>query len=353
MDYATETEIKSLTKIRRERILPRQGEILVSPRDRVEATQVVARTDVPGDFRILRVARLLGVSGREIEEYLQVDLGDTVHQGTVIGKRGGIFGRSVRSPIDGMVVARGGGRVLIEAQPSPFELHAYIPGTVLDVADNKTVIIEMSGGLIQGTWGWGGESVGVLKIMTSRPHSPLRPDSVDPSCHGAILIGGVTADREVLVRAEDIEARGIVTGGLAPELIPDVKRLPFPVIVTDRIGHTSMAGPIFDLLRANEGKEASVSGSVQARWRRKRPEVIIPKLDKTPPVDETTHDKGLTIGTRVRIVRAPHAGSVGEVVNIPRYARRIETGARVRCAEVDIGQREPVDVPFVNLDVLR
>jgi hypothetical protein len=114
-----------------------------------------------------------------------------------------------------------------------------------------------------------------------------------------------------------------------------------------------MAGPIFDLLRANEGREASVSGFVQARWRRKRPEVIIPKPDKTPHVDEATRDKDLTIGSRVRIVRAPHAGSVGEVVNIPQYARRIETGARVRCAEVDIGQREPVDVPFVNLDVLR
>jgi len=353
MDYGTETKIKALTKIRRERVLPREGEILVSPGDRVETSQVVARTELPGDFRILRVARELGISGSKIEKYLQVDLGDTVHQGTVIAKRGGLLGRSVRSPIDGIIVARGGGRLLIEAQPTPFELHAYIPGTVLEVADSRKVVIEMSGSLIQGNWGTGEESVGVLKFITNRPHSPLQPGSVDPSCHGAILIGGVMADREVLEQAEDVEVRGIITGALVPELITHVQQVPFPVVVTDGIGQALMAGPIFDLLRANEGEEASVSGSVQTRWRVERPEVIIPKPDKTPPVNEEAPDDGLTVGTRVRIVRAPYAGQVGEIVNIPRYARRIETGARVRCAEIDTGQDEPVSVPFVNLDVLR
>jgi len=353
MDYGTETKVKALTKIRRERVLPRSGEILVSPGDRVEATQVVARTEVPGDFRILPVARQLGISGSKIGEYLQVDLGDPVHQGTVIAKRGGLLGRSVRSPIDGVVVARGGGKVLIEAQPTPSELRAYIPGTVLNVSDNRRVVIEMSGSLIQGNWGSGDESIGVLKFIADRPHSPLQPDSVNPSCHGAILVGGVMENRELLEQAENIEVRGIVTGGLVPELIPYVKQLPFPVIVTDGIGHTSMAGPIFDLLRANEGEEASVSGFVQTRWEAKRPEVIIPKPDETPSMDEEEHDDGLTVGTRVRIARAPYAGRVGEVVSVPRYARRIETGARVRCAEIDIGQDDPVSVPFVNLDVIR
>lgn len=353
MNYGTRTKIEALTKIRRERVLPRPGDILVSPGDRVEATQVVGRTEVPGDFRILRVDRQLGISGPKVEKYLQVDLGDTVHQGTVIAKQGGFLGRSVRSPIDGVIVARGGGRVLIEAQPTPFELHGYIPGTVLEVTDSRRIVIEISGGLIQGIWGSGEESVGVLKFITNRPHSLLNAGSVDPSCHGAILVGGVLEDPEVLEQAEDVEARGMITGGLVPELIPHVERLSFPVVVTDGIGYASMAGPIFDLLRANEGEEASVSGSVQMRWRTRRPEVIIPKPDKTAPVNEEAPDERLTVGTRVRIVRAPHAGRVGEIVNIPRYARQIETGARVRCAEVDIGQDEPVSVPFVNLDVLR
>jgi hypothetical protein len=353
MYYASETKVKALTRIQRERVLPKGGEILVSPNDRVEATQVVARANLPGDFRILPVARQLDISASKVEEYSEVDLGDTVHRGTVIARRGGLLGHSVESPIDGVVTAKGGGRILIEAQPTPFELHAYIPGTVLEVSDNRKVVIETPGALIQGTWGSGGESVGVLKVMTNRPHSPLQSRSVDSSCHGAILIGGMTLDEGVLERAKDIEARGIITGGLTPELIPLVEQLPFPVIVTDSIGEVPMAGPIFDMLRANEGEEASISGCFEPRWRTRRPEVIIPKLDKEPSADKGERDQKLVVGMRVRIVRAPYTGRVGEVVDLPRYPCRIDTGARVRCAEVDIGQDDAVPVPLVNLDVIR
>lgn len=251
MYHASATKIKELTRIRCERLLPKRGKILVSSSDRVEATQVVARADLPGDFRILPVARRLGVSGSKIEEYLQVDLGDTVHQGSVIAKRGGFPSRSVESPIDGVVTAKGEGRILIEAQPTPLELHAHIPGTVLEVSDNRRVVIETPGAMIQGMWGSKGESVGVLKVMTDRPDSPLESHSVNPSCHGAILIGGVTLDQRVLERAEDIEARGIITGGLIPELIPLVEQIPLPIVVTDGIEEIPMAGPD---LRSTQGK---------------------------------------------------------------------------------------------------
>ncbi|MEA3375665.1 MAG: hypothetical protein U9R72_05645 [Chloroflexota bacterium] len=353
MYHACETQIRGLTSIRRERVLPRPGRILVSPGDRVEATQVVARTDLPGDFRILAVARRLGVSASKIEEYLQVDLGDTVQRGTVIARRGGFARRSIESPIDGVVTAKGEGRILIEAQPTPFELHAHIPGIVLEVDDSGRVVIQARGALIQGAWGSNGESVGVLKVMTDRPHSPLDSRSIDPSCHGAILIGGVTLEQRVLERAEDIEARGLITGGLITELVPVVEQLPFPILVTDGIGEIPMADPIFDLLSENEGEEASIAGHVEPRWRRRRPEVIIPKPDQDPRGSEEGGDGKLVVGTRVRIVRAPYRGCIGEIVGLPRRARRIETGARVHCAEVDIGQDVPVSVPLVNLDVLR
>jgi hypothetical protein len=318
----------------------------------VESTQVVARTNLPSGFRIVAVARLLDVSTAEVESYLQVKLGDIVRQGDVIARRSGLLGRSVKSPIDGVVTARGGGRVLIEGQPTPFELHAYIPGTVLHVTNNRQVVIETSGVLIQGTWASGGESTGVLKDVVRRAGGPLRARSIDASCHGAILVAGVTRHREALQRAEDVEARGIVTGGLSSDLVSFAEQLSIPVIVTEGIGDVPMIGAIFRLLKENEGKEASLSGQVGSRWGAERPEIIIPKPDSTAPVDEPERGGGITVGTRVRIVRAPHMGTVGEVVGLPWYARRIETGARARCADVDIGQDEHVSIPLVNLDVL-
>ncbi len=353
MTYACGTEIDDLTRIRRERVLPRPGDILVSPGDRVEASQVVARADLPGDFCIVPVARRLDVPASAIEAYLQVELGDRVHRGTVIAKRGRILGRSIESPLDGVVTIRGGGRLVIEAQPAPFELHAYVPGTVLKTWDHRHVVIETVGALIQGAWGTKGEGIGVLKVVSGKPDSALPAESVGPACHGAILIGGMVRDQDVLERGEDAQIRGIITGGIAPELVPQTEELPFPIIVTDGIGDVPMAGPIFELLRTNDGLEVSMAIPDQARRRIARPEVIIPKPGENPPEDSDEEDGELKIGTPVRIVRVPNAGVVGRIVALPRRARPIETGARVRCAEVDVGRDEPFAVPLVNLNILR
>ncbi len=325
----------------------------MSPGDHVEATQVVARANLLGDLMVLHVARRLNVRASRGRKALQVELGDTVQRGEVVGKAGGILGRSVKSPINGVVTAEVGGTILIEDQPVPFELRGYIPGRVLEVTDNQRVIIEATGALVEGAWGSGGESVGTLKVMTREPQEALSAQSLDPSCHGTILVAGMTLDKEVLEQAENVEARGIITGGLSGDLIPITEQLPFPVIVTEGIGDITMASPIFDLLRVNDGEEASVNGRVEPRYRNSRPEVIIPKSGRVLQRDKQGEGESLEVGMRVRIVRAPLAGSVGTIVDLPRYARPIETGARVRTAQVDIGRDEPVIVPLVNLDVLR
>lgn len=353
MYYTSDTTISQLTRIRRQRILPRPGDVLVEPGDHVESSQVVARASLPGDFRIVPVARLLGVSAAEAEDSLQVDLGSTIHREDIIAKQSGLFGQAVESPIDGVITAKGGGRVLIEAQTIPFELHAHIPGTVLNVEENQLITIETAGALIEGVWGRGDESVGVVKCMTKKTQGALQASTIDPSCHGSVLVAGLTVDREPLIRAQDVEARGIVTGGLSPELLPLLETLSFPVVVTDGLGNTPMTGEIFDLLKEYEGREASISGKTEFRWRRKRPEIIIPLPSTEPPVDEADQLKRLAPGARVRIVRPPHKGSVGTVLDIPRYARRTRTGTRAHCAEVDIGQDEAIFVPLVNLDILR
>jgi hypothetical protein len=353
MTYTAGTRISGLRRIRRQRVLPKPGDILVTAGSRVESSQVVARTSLPSGFRIVAVARLLDVSTAEVDSCLQVKLGDTVLQGDVIAKRSGLLGRSVRSPIDGVVTARGGGRVLIEAPPAPFELRAYIPGKVLHVQDQQIVVIETSGVVIKGCWGTGGESIGVLKDVVGRADGPLRSNAIDASCHGAVLIAGVTRDREALERARDVEVHGIVTGGLSCELISCAEELPFPVVVTEGIGDVAMIREIFNLCKENEGEEASLSGQVASARGQGRPEVIIPKPDSRALADEEERQGRVTIGTRVRIVRAPLLGAVGTVVALPPHRRRIETGGRARCADVDIGQGEPVSIPLVNLDILR
>ncbi|MDY6877024.1 MAG: hypothetical protein SWK90_12585 [Chloroflexota bacterium] len=353
MYYSSDTQITPLTNVRRERVLPVPGEVLVRVGERVEPTQVVARADLLADFRILPVARLLGVSDSRIKRYMRVNLGEEVQQGQVIAARRGLFGRSVKSPIAGVMTARGGGRILIEAQPTRFELRAYIYGTVSNVLEHYGIVVETVGAIVQGVWGTGGESLGVLKCVTQGPDKPLRAKAIDPSCHGAILVGGTGLNEAAIERAQELQVRGIVVGGLPPELLPLVETLSFPIVVTEGIGTVPMSTPIFHLLATNDGREASISGRVQSRWGVVRPEIIIPLPAETLPPAKIQPGTPLAVGMRVRVVRAPYMGAVGTVRTLPAHARRIETGARVRGAEVDLGQGALTFVPLANLEILR
>jgi hypothetical protein len=252
-----------------------------------------------------------------------------------------------------VVTACGSGRILIEAQPTRFELRAYIDGAVSEVLRGYGVIVETMGAIIQGVWGVGRESFGVLKCMVKNPGQSLRARTIDSSCHGTILIGGARLDETVLERAQELQVRGIVTGGLAPEMLPRVKDLLFPIVVTEGIGKMPMSEPIFHLLTTNEGREASISGQIQPRGGITRPEIIIPLPSGTVPPTQTQARAPLEVGAQVRIVRAPLMGAVGTIAALPAHARRIETGARVRGAEVDLNQDTPVFVPLANLEVLR
>lgn len=353
MYYPFETLVTPLTYVRRERMLPVPGEVLVRTGEQVEPTQVVARTNLPGDFRILPVARLLDIPVAQIRRLMRVNLGDDVRRGQVIAARRGPFARSVKSPIAGVVTASGGGRVLIETQPTLLELRAYIYGTVSNVMGQYGVVIETTGAVIQGVWGTGGESLGILKCMVKSPDESLRAQAIDPSCHGMILVGGVGLNEAAIERAQELQVRGIVTGGLAPELLPLVLKLPFPIVVTEGIGAAPMSTPIFDLLATNAGREASISGRVQSRSRLIRPEVVISLPAEALPPTEAQPGTPLTVGARVRVTRAPHNGAVGTVRALPPRACRIETGARVRGARVDLGQGAPTFIPLANLEILR
>lgn len=353
MYYAFETQVTALTNVRQRRMLPVPGEVLVNVGERVDPTQVVARADLIGDFRVLPVARLLGVPASQVKRHLRAHPGDEVEQGQIVARRRGLAARSVKSPIDGVVKASGGGRLLIEGRPNTLELRAHVYGTVSNILEDYGVIIETMGAVIQGAWGAGGESSGVLKCLVKSPDKLLVDKIIDPSCHGMILVGGAGLDEAALERAQDLQVRGIVVGGLAPELVPHAETLPFPIVVTEGIGTVSMSAPIFRLLTTNEGREASISGRMQTRWGVVRPEIVFPLPGETLPPTHTQPGTPLTVGVQVRVVRAPHMGVVGTVVALPAHPRRIETGAKARGAEIDVGQEAPIFVPLPNLEILR
>jgi len=355
MDYLPENSTMPLTTVRRVHLLPVPGEVLVQVGDRVEPTEVVAHADIYDGFYILPVARRLGVPVAKVSRYLHVELGDEVRSGQTIAKRPGLAGRTVRSPVSGIVTGNAGGRLLIEAKPKSIDLVAYVPGVVTRVIEGYGAEIEAQGALVKGAWGVGGETRGVLRKMAGDPAAILREEDLDAACQGAILIGGAGLEPGVLKQIGELQVRGIVLGSLAPEMLSGVRESPIPIVVTEGIGRVPMSAPLFHLLAANDGREASVSGRMQTRWNVVRPEVFIPLPADTVPTDSRVRaESPVTVGAQVRVLRLPYMGQVGTIVDLPKFARRIATGARVRGAEVKLESADlPVFVPLANLEIMR
>ena len=352
--YPSLSHVRPLTVIQRERILPMPGEVLVNMGQRVDASEPVARAEVPGRYYIINVAQTLRIAPEATTKHIRVKSGQPVEEGQVIASRRTLLGlmpRMVRAPREGVVAAVGGGRVLLESVGHPVEVRAYLPGKVSNVLPKMGVLIETVGALIQGVWGSGGESFGVLKVLVDRPDQRLRSQYIDVACHGAVLVGGSTLDQAVLQQALELQVRGIIIGSLDPTLIEMVKALPFPVVATEGLGEAPMAAPLFNLLRTNDGREAAVSGLLQPRWGSIRPEVVIP-LPSRSASRPSMPAAPLTVGDPVRVVRGLLMGTAGTVQHLPEYPFVLETGAKVWGAVVAFEEDQEQFVPFFNLELL-
>ncbi len=341
--------------MRRERMLPLRGEVLVGAGTRVRPGDIVARTQVPGETRLLNVARALQLDDGDIAPYLRVSIGDRVEEGDVLAAGSGasrLLGRSYRSPVAGVVGGVSHGRVLIHLERTPLELAAHYRGTVINVMSGLGAIIEVRGALIQGVWGSGHEGFGVIKGMVAKPDQPLDPEGMDMGCRGSVLVAGRCADELTLERARETDVQGLVLGSLDAGLVDAARAMPFPVVLTEGMGDHAISGPVFDLLKAYEGQEASVRGLTEARGGGVRPEVIVYASFAAGGAEmEARPQFVLERGSRVRIVRGPHIGETGTVTQLPQGAGTPLSGFRARGIAVRLDSGEEVIVAQANLEL--
>ncbi|MFQ6015841.1 MAG: hypothetical protein ACE5NP_10400 [Anaerolineae bacterium] len=355
--YQPLTRVSPHTTIRRERLLPIPGEVLVKIGDRVEPVDPVAQTSLPAGLRVVNAARVLGVAPGKVPQHLLKEVGETVEaKEPLIFKRWlfGLYRRTYGSPVSGTLVAVEEGELLLERAAVPFELSACLKGMVINIMPRFGAVIETTGALIQGIWGTDKEAWGVIRLLTEEPNQPLSPDLIDVGCHGTIIMGSLVVEAETLRRAEGAQVRGLILGGIEPDLMDIARALPFPVIVTDGIGPVPMSTPIFELLREKNGQEASIKGTTKVRWEGLRPEIVIPVYrredEEGPPVAPDTAP--LVEGSQVRIAAGPNIGATGQVRALPTRTRPVGSGVRVKVAEVELDRGGRVLVPLANLELL-
>jgi len=366
--YTPGLKVKRNMVLRRARMLPVPGDVLVKEGQETDFDTVVASMQIPGDPHIVKAALLLRVEPEEVPKYMTKKLGEEVKEGEVIAQYIAFFGlikRFVNSPITGVIENIGAsGWVTVRTPPVPVEVRAYLSGSVVEVFPRVGVTIEASAAFVQGIFGMGGENHGELTFLVDSPEDALTAEKIGPEHEGKIIVGGSLITLEAFRKAVEERVAGVVVGGfdgvdltamLGYEMgvaITGEEELSTTLMVTEGFGNMSMSTRTFSLLKQFEGRTACINGATQIRAGVIRPEVIIPHEESREEEALEELSYGMTPGTPVRIIREPDFGHLGKVVGLPVELQLVETESSVRVVEVELEDGRRVVVPRANIEII-
>lgn len=359
----------SQTAVRRRRELPLPGTIAVKIGQSVRASDVVAKAELPGELRIVRVAQNLSIEPDDVIRGLKVKLGDYVEAGALLCEHKGFFGLircESKSPISGNVelITESTGHVGIRGSSIPLNLSAYISGEIVEIEASKGVVIQSSATFVQGIFGVGGERFGVLKMLGVTNDRKLVAADIPQECRDAILVGGCSPTAECLNLAMTRGAVGFVCGSIDDTALKEFlgydlgmaltgdEAIEMTVIITEGFGYLPISERVIKCLSVREGSACSVNGATQVRAGAVRPEIIVPHGNGIGSSIQASNDVDgeLRVGLAVRIIRVPYFGKVGTVTELPHDPEPIATEAVTRVVRVQIGEGSVVTVPRANVE---
>ena len=368
--YTPGLKVLQHSKVRKERRLPIKGEVKMKKGDIVQADDIIAKTNLPGNVHMVKVANRLNISPADIHDVLTVKEGDDLKKGDMVAETQGLFGffkSELRSPVSGQVesISDVTGQIVMREEPLPVEVDAYVSGTISDIIMDEGVVIESDAAYVQGIFGIGGEARGDLEIISISREDELRIEDINESHSDKIIVGGSFVSIEAYKKALKLNVRGIVVGGfnyfdleevLGYRLgvaITGTEDLATSLVVTEGYGNIKMSDRTFELLKTHNGKFVSINGATQIRAGVIRPEIVIPLKENDIPndVDVDKERLGIEEGSLVRVIRAPYFGKIGNVTGLPPELQQMESETMVRVAQVNI-DGDDIVIPRSNLEML-
>ncbi|MEW4531247.1 hypothetical protein [Maioricimonas sp. JC845] len=369
--YTPGLQVSERTVYRARRTLPIPGEVLVNQGDRVQARDVVAQTDLPGDIFPLNLANQLSVMPGDIPQLMLKKEGDYISEGEVIAMTNGIFGMfrtPYHSRATGTIESVSGitGQVIVRGKPIPVQVRAYASGVVSEVLPGEGCVIESQATFVQGIFGVGGEAYGKVRVIASSPDEELEAEQITEELKGCIVVGGARIHGDAARRAIECGVAAVVSGGIDDQDLRDIlgydlgvavtgtEQLGTTVIVTEGFGDIAMADRTFELLTSREGADAAVNGATQIRAGVQRPEILIPlNGDEGEAHGSAGAVAGvLEVGAPVRIIRDPYFGVLGTVADLPTQPQVLGSGSKARVLEVACASGERVTVPRANVELI-
>jgi hypothetical protein len=365
--YTPGLKVKKSTIVEKMRRLPLLGEVYPKVGDKVNYSDIIARTEISGDPEIVKISMVMGLEPEDTPKYMLKKIGDFVEKGEQLAFYKALFGlikKEIKAPVSGTLESFSEitGQAIIRGAPIPVEIDAYIPGTIKEVMPREGAVIETHAAFIQGIFGIGGEVHGEIHMAVSSNTEVLDADMINPEYKGKVLIGGARVTLDALKKAVQIGVSAIVAGGIRHEdlttftgeeigvAITGQEEVGITIIITEGFGNMNMSDRTFSLLKDFEGYSASVNGATQIRAGVLRPEIIIPHELKEEEAEELS--QGMVAGTPIRIIRQPYFGAIGKVHSLPVELQQLESESMVRVVNIELDDGRVVTVPRANVEII-
>ena len=356
--YPATTLIVPAVTVRRERRLPSNtiSSWAIREGSTVSADEVIIRGLLPADFMVIDALRPLGLKRAEQinEDMLQVSKGGPVFEGDAILTIGkGRRAKSLKAPTNAVFARIEGSDVILQTNPDPVDVVAMYPGKVTSLRhQNTTALIETAGALIQGVWGNDKIAYSQLRLEPRDGIESLLGDTLVPEYRGLAVVMTKPIRSDVPFKVAHQQS---MTAIIAPSMHSNLRQLALeqsiPVLLLEGFGELDLSEIVYNLMRDNDGRPATINAVEPTRWSADRPEVMI-TLSTNIPAPLPITDQPLGVGSLVRIIRAPLRGKSGRVKRLIDTPRQVENGLRLLGAEVELTNGQVHFVPLANLEML-
>ncbi|HLA44935.1 MAG TPA: hypothetical protein VJZ27_15930 [Aggregatilineales bacterium] len=351
----------------RERYLPDgiYGEVLKHKGETVNPADEVARGTRPSDYVIIDVAGALGIDpGDEasLNEMITVKVDRTIKAGTPMGEpqKRSLRRRMPKAPADAVVKLIDHGRVILQVNPETVTIKARVPGMVVNEEPGRGVTIESYGAVLQCAWGNGQFASAAFDFepgaTDSRAGSDIRGMAammgMDISLSPyrgkvVILMRPLVEDDFPGIVAQELT--GIVAPSAAPDLRKKAMQLKVPVILTEGFGNLPPTAKLYEFLDERRNSHAVFNAASLDFRNNVHPEIILPGGTTRQNAQPPGIDTPLRVGMTVRLRRAPYAGLVATIIDLPELPVQLGNGLRLPCAQVRLQTGEKVMIPYANL----
>lgn len=343
---------------------------LFNGRSKVSVGQRVLPHEIVGincrrlGFRIFHLDQILSLPPGKAGAFLLKPVGSNICKNEILAQRSLFLGLKkivFRSPIDGVIkiMNEENGELVMEYPQQLVRVPSGVEGTVLEILPSRGIMIESSALIVKAHLGLGLRREGILKVMQNR-EIPLIAQEINEDFAGKIVLAASSVGREALYKLITVKAKGLITGGIEWKVFNEIKSarggaedVGLTVLVLGGFGNLPIPKEHFSFLQKFDGRLVIVSGI----WRK----LILPNPQNLEPSNLIGRKLlesasfpviGPLKGFGVRLLSYGRFGTYGTIAESLGKVKVLESQIESLTIPVKLENREMLDVPFENLEVL-